>query len=139
MIGRILKQKGNELTVVTLEQYKGQEIIDITDWTKTKDRYSRLSKLYHLFINTLSKETGDSTIYWDYELKRISGFGNVIINNQGDSVFVPLHFTHNDDNKERKSKLFKDAFGYCFDNNIMDCQKFMQDYFEITGKNLVNF
>jgi hypothetical protein len=140
MIANIKKHQGNILIIETLEQYTGKSnMLEIKEWSKSYNTYLKLNGLYHLFIMELSKETGDSEIYWKHFLKKKSSFGDFCRNEHGYNEFIDWPFSYDSTTKEQRSELFKNSFIYVKENQIMETVKFENDYFEITGNKLINY
>ncbi|NTW31590.1 MAG: hypothetical protein HGB12_03020 [Bacteroidetes bacterium] len=100
--------------------------------------FLKLLGLWELFLKTLSDHTGDSVGSWKYSLKRRSGFGIIEYDHIIDEkVFVPNSMSWDTSTNEERSKLFKDSFSYVIENVIIDMSGFMEDYFNITGKELI--
>ena len=113
-------------------------MIEKIDSPQQYQTFLKLLGLWQLLIKELSDKTGYSKDYWIYQLKKRAGFGKIIKDkfNQ-EMAFSPISMTWSESTMDQRSQLFSNSFHYIQENDIIDLASFKEQYFMITGRELI--
>lgn len=140
MIGKIdIISDDHKILQITLEGpcgYKPGDSIEIKKIRKSSLAFRKLQNLYFKFLDTLHNDTGYSVSWWHNTLKKENEFFITIKEPDGNHRYLKS-VSHDECTCEELSAYFKNVFYYIEDKQIMDISKFKNDYYEITGKELI--
>jgi hypothetical protein len=112
----------------------GQQIEYKVVSKKQYEIFLKLLGLWRLLLQECKNQTGNSTEWWAYELKKRAGFGQVI----EDSIFIPQSFSYDKSTWKERSDLFTGSFTFLKENEVINLNFFEERYTDITNGKTLN-